>query len=252
MINTKKAFTLVELIVVITILAILGTIAFISLQGYSADARNSKRTQDLNNLAGSINIKTTQGSQLSGFVTTVAARDLSTPSIAGAASVNGTNYDAGTPNYTALGIKAADFKDPTGVDYSIGITTLKDGQFEFAASVENGNGAKTARVNGTYKARLAATTGTIASGTWTASTSLTLSAADIGKFMKWDKISVNATTVVTPVITKVSSNGVTISFVSTNTVGATTVALAADETTGLIDSTTAGTPVTNDSTVLPY
>jgi len=31
----KKAFTLVELIVVITILAILWTIAFISLQGYS-------------------------------------------------------------------------------------------------------------------------------------------------------------------------------------------------------------------------
>ncbi|MDR1987995.1 MAG: prepilin-type N-terminal cleavage/methylation domain-containing protein [Candidatus Peribacteria bacterium] len=30
--STKKAFTLVELIVVVTILAILGTIAFISLQ----------------------------------------------------------------------------------------------------------------------------------------------------------------------------------------------------------------------------
>jgi prepilin-type N-terminal cleavage/methylation domain-containing protein len=46
--NTKKqAFTLVELIVVITILAILGTIAFISLQGYSQDAKNSKVTSDL-------------------------------------------------------------------------------------------------------------------------------------------------------------------------------------------------------------
>jgi len=39
----KKAFTLVELIVVITILTILGTIAFISLQGYSRDARDSTR-----------------------------------------------------------------------------------------------------------------------------------------------------------------------------------------------------------------
>jgi prepilin-type N-terminal cleavage/methylation domain-containing protein len=59
--NTKSAFTLVELIVVITILAILGTIAFISLQGYSADARNSKRTSDLNNITSSLNIKLTTG-----------------------------------------------------------------------------------------------------------------------------------------------------------------------------------------------
>ena len=43
----KKAFTLVELIVVITILAILGTIAFISLQWYSRDARDSTRISDL-------------------------------------------------------------------------------------------------------------------------------------------------------------------------------------------------------------
>jgi len=52
--STKKAFTLVELIVVITILAILGTIAFISLQGYSADARNTKRTSDTSSLAEKI------------------------------------------------------------------------------------------------------------------------------------------------------------------------------------------------------
>ncbi|QFR39340.1 prepilin-type N-terminal cleavage/methylation domain-containing protein [Candidatus Gracilibacteria bacterium 28_42_T64] len=43
----KYAFTLVELIVVITILAILGTIAFISLQGYSANARDSVRQTDI-------------------------------------------------------------------------------------------------------------------------------------------------------------------------------------------------------------
>ena len=35
--HKKRAFTLVELVVVITILAILGTIAFISLQWYSKD-----------------------------------------------------------------------------------------------------------------------------------------------------------------------------------------------------------------------
>jgi len=48
--HTKnKWFTLVELIVVITILAILWTIAFISLQWYSKTARNSTRTSDIKN-----------------------------------------------------------------------------------------------------------------------------------------------------------------------------------------------------------
>jgi len=46
----KKWFTLVELIVVITILAILWTIAFISLQGYSRDSRDGVRISDLKNI----------------------------------------------------------------------------------------------------------------------------------------------------------------------------------------------------------
>ena len=49
-IKNSKAFTLVELIVVITILAILWTIAFISLQGYSANARDSVRISNLTNM----------------------------------------------------------------------------------------------------------------------------------------------------------------------------------------------------------
>ena len=42
----KQAFTMVELIVVITILAILWTIAFINFQWYSWLARDSKRLND--------------------------------------------------------------------------------------------------------------------------------------------------------------------------------------------------------------
>ena len=48
--KNQKAFTLVELIVVITILVILWTIAFISLQWYSRDTRNSVRLSDLSNI----------------------------------------------------------------------------------------------------------------------------------------------------------------------------------------------------------
>ena len=51
-----KWFTLVELIVVITILAILWTIAFISLQWYSKSARDSKRISDISNIKKSLEL----------------------------------------------------------------------------------------------------------------------------------------------------------------------------------------------------
>ncbi len=54
--TSKLAFTLVELIVVITILAILWTIAFISLQWYSAQARDSKRLSDIQNIKKSLEL----------------------------------------------------------------------------------------------------------------------------------------------------------------------------------------------------
>jgi len=51
-----KAFTLVELIVVITIIAILWTIAFISLQWYSKSSRDSVRINDVSNMKVSLEI----------------------------------------------------------------------------------------------------------------------------------------------------------------------------------------------------
>ena len=46
----NKAFTLVELIVVITILAILWTIAFLSIQSYTSQARDSNRIPNVSNI----------------------------------------------------------------------------------------------------------------------------------------------------------------------------------------------------------
>lgn len=62
--KNRKAFTLVELIVVITILAILGTIGFLSIGGYSARARDSARTSDLAQLAKSLDLFTAAGNTL--------------------------------------------------------------------------------------------------------------------------------------------------------------------------------------------
>lgn len=54
--KNKLAFTIVELIVVIAILAILWTIAFISLQWYSKTARNSTRISDLSAMKTSLEL----------------------------------------------------------------------------------------------------------------------------------------------------------------------------------------------------
>ncbi len=64
MVNSKKpsalrklkGFTLVELVVVITILAILGTIGFLSIGGYSSRARDSARIGDLALVSKSLDI----------------------------------------------------------------------------------------------------------------------------------------------------------------------------------------------------
>lgn len=47
MVNNNKWFTLVELMVVVTILSVLLTIAFLSVKNYSADSRNSVRVTDI-------------------------------------------------------------------------------------------------------------------------------------------------------------------------------------------------------------
>lgn len=60
----KSAFTLVELIVVITILAILGTIGFLSVNGYSTKARDSSRVADLAQLSKGLDVLVAGGGTL--------------------------------------------------------------------------------------------------------------------------------------------------------------------------------------------
>lgn len=58
--HKNKAFTLVELIVVITILAVLWTIAFISLQWFASSARDSTRINDLHTISKALEIYRTE------------------------------------------------------------------------------------------------------------------------------------------------------------------------------------------------
>ena len=58
--NYKQAFTLVELIVVITILAVLATVGFISMMWYAQSSRDSVRLTDLKSITKAFEVKRTK------------------------------------------------------------------------------------------------------------------------------------------------------------------------------------------------
>lgn len=123
--NTKKAFTLVELIVVITILAVLATVAFISLTGHAQDAKNSKVSSDLRTLASAIETKATKDGVLATSLVT-ADFPTNTMMIAGGteeyksgSTLSGSTYAIGRVNFGVLGQNGDDFKDPSERNYII-------------------------------------------------------------------------------------------------------------------------------------
>ncbi len=259
--NLKRWFTLVELIVVITILAILGSIAFISLQGYSGDARNSKRTSDLGSLEGAMATQLAEGENIMSFATAVPDNALTWSLWIGGLSVAGpgANYQAGTINYAALPVKQADFQDPAGNSYAIAVTSRNNGKHELAASMEQGAGSKVAKVMGDFNPRT--TTAISGSGGSASNTFIIALNTDINKFFPNDRVSFSALWART--ITKISPDGKTFTFNgASGTSGTTyTVGLAFSEPNGLIDkkdtpaiggSGTGATIVVEAGNNLPY
>lgn len=158
--NTKNAFTLVELIVVITILAVLGTIAFVSLQGYSRDAKNSKVTSDIRTLVSAIETKLTDGGlTLGGLVgndSTGAntANKLTSGTVGSGAvtlAVGATQYKVGTVDFVALGQNWDDFKDNDGHSYVA--ATIASGSvayYQVAGQTTEASGDVTPVIKGNY------------------------------------------------------------------------------------------------------
>lgn len=123
-----KWFTLVELIVVITILAILGTIAFISLNWYALSARNSKKVRELQSISSEIPVHQVKGVTLLAFVANTGS------------TITGTNikiagyneYDSFSGSYKAWDINKTAFKWSEAVftdsvfnePYKIGVSTI--------------------------------------------------------------------------------------------------------------------------------
>lgn len=258
--NTNKGFTLVELIVVITILAILGTIAFISLGSYTADARNSKRLDGISKIATAVDNGLIGGSSILAF-STDSANQLSPLAVGGTGSVVDADYNAGAPNATALKINIEQFQDPsTATPYPIAVARAAGGVFETAATVEEGS-ARRAKVIGNYTPRKGSSTGSIvvngpANGSGSGTTKAILaSVSDINFFKTGDIVSgsVSGTDLV---VQNISSDGNTITLSDIFT--GTELYLSVEESTGLMmgfdTAAVTGTgTVTNDGTTFfPY
>ena len=252
--NTKKAFTLVELIVVITILAILATVAFVSLGGQTDNARNTVKKDSLGKLATSVENARTNGLALSAFLANT-DNNLSTWNIAWTwvvALATAKHYGAWDINLTALDVKAADFKDWTH-DFKYWYTSKMWGKYELDATVKEGDLEK-AYVVGTYAPRLAPLS--VLSGSvdsWDTKTFVLKNTTDIKKVGYGDYITANATAWnVTTKIIAVSPDYTKLT-VKADITWATTIQLANPDVPGLVAWTWATTgPVTNDSETVPY
>ncbi len=181
--QTKKAFTLVELIIVITILAILATIGFMSYQSYTADARNSKRVNDISSLQSKLEITVARNAtNILSFGSGVTANQLTNTFTAGSGTElsDSTVYVAWDVVYTAFGVDAADFKDPNGTSYKYGAASTKLGNiYQFVATMEAaGDTAKQSLVKGVFLTVDADTADGLVKGNTSASWVLNTSTTD--------------------------------------------------------------------------
>lgn len=134
----NKAFTLPELIVVITILWTLATIWFVSYQWHSSNARDTSRMSDISNIVKQLELIKTKWEDIFAFV------DNSNSTIQDNISISGYTwstdllwkYIAGDANLINLELAWGWFKDPLTWDmYKVWVTSFWR-RYEVATSLE--------------------------------------------------------------------------------------------------------------------
>ncbi len=147
------AFTLAELIVVITILAILATIGFLALSGYSQDAKDSSIKANVRSVFTAISseaavtgnspryyVVNDTGATLSGAIAFVDGNPIALTG--GDWNAAGTNYSAGNPDYAKLKLNPEKFKvsffGPEKASAAYDAKFLLAGAFDWSATASNG------------------------------------------------------------------------------------------------------------------
>ncbi|MDD3303125.1 MAG: type II secretion system protein [Candidatus Gracilibacteria bacterium] len=144
--NNNLAFTLVELIVVIVILAILTTVAFIYIGSYVKYSRDSKRISDIRSIANVIDIKFAKGIKPGVFL----SNPTTNQTFSGDTLIKEGIIDDATI------IKLKDLSktpiDPVSNDYYKYSTTSKGSFYQIFSNLERGNGINSTIVPKTYAA----------------------------------------------------------------------------------------------------
>lgn len=243
----QTGFTLVELIITITILTILGTVAFVSVQGYSQSARNAIRIENIGKIAVVVDNKKINGSNILWLNHT--GSEVINAQIAGTGAIIWVNYKAGELNEIALGVWRDQFIDPLSQEeYKLGITSQKWWSFQVAAAIEDDNIAK-AKVIGTYTPRESININ------WTSGLGTSrIQLQDytmIGKLFTGDTLTWSLVPPDTK-ITSISYDGIIISLNKGTISNTWFIALANNEVEGLILDSSGTQAVTDGNTSLPY
>lgn len=123
--KNKYGFTLVELIITITILAILWVVAFVNLRIYIVESRNTKVLSDLNSLASSLKTEIVSWKNSMAFLWD-SSLSIPTLSLKGGEWPFSTSvYGAWNINFSAFQVSPEEFVDPySDQPYKIGVTKL--------------------------------------------------------------------------------------------------------------------------------
>ncbi len=134
------------------------SIWFISLQWYSSDARNSKRTSDLWSLQSALSTQLAQWQSILSFVDERGGKDnkidSSVLSIWWRKDTSETDYSAWSVNYAALPVKQEDFQDPIWNSYVIWVTNRVNWRYQLGATIELWSAGSVAKVVWNYTERI--------------------------------------------------------------------------------------------------
>lgn len=155
--NTLKAFSIVELIVVATILGILGMIAYISIQDHSETTQNSQIAKNLSQVTQDISngLDTWDISNITDIIN-IDEILFANHSVAGEYGSGLTlwsdgDYLIGTLNFENISPESTPLQDNDGNEYIIAVIDTEDeDSFQIVGQTKNAAGSYEAVVNGSY------------------------------------------------------------------------------------------------------